>query len=143
MCRLIDSESCCSNAQENPLLVEGGWSERDKAAASAGEARRLHRANHHYLGKAASHPSRGLRHHSCGAERPQEGPLSAGKIRRGPAARHWQQALLHQLVGNVLARLPPQEAKDMMTRVRTESAKSAVGALGAHFVMSMGIQMQT
>ena len=26
----------------------------------------------------------------------------------------------------------------MMTRVRTESAKSAVGALGAHFVMSMG-----
>jgi hypothetical protein len=24
-----------------------------------------------------------------------------------------------------------------MTRVRTESAKSAVGALGAHFVMSM------
>ena len=26
----------------------------------------------------------------------------------------------------------------MMTRVRTESAKSAVGALGAHFVMGMG-----
>ena len=26
----------------------------------------------------------------------------------------------------------------MMTRVRTESAKSAVGALGAHFVISMG-----
>ena len=26
----------------------------------------------------------------------------------------------------------------MMTRVRTESAKSAVGALGAHFVMSLG-----
>ena len=26
----------------------------------------------------------------------------------------------------------------MMTRVRTESAKSAVGALRAHFVMSMG-----
>ena len=25
-----------------------------------------------------------------------------------------------------------------MTRVRTKSAKSAVGALGAHFVMSLG-----
>ena len=38
----------------------------------------------------------------------------------------------------MLAHRPPEEAKDMMTRVRTESAKSAVGALGAHFVMSMG-----
>ena len=41
-------------------------------------------------------------------------------------------------MGHVLAHRPPEEAKDMMTRVRTESAKSAVGALGAHFVMSMG-----
>ena len=41
-------------------------------------------------------------------------------------------------MGHVLAHRPPQEPKDMMTRVRTESAKSAVGALGAHFVMSMG-----
>ena len=54
------------------------------------------------------------------------------------AARHWQQALLRQLLGHVLAHQPPQEAKDMMTRVRTRSAKSAVGALGAHFVMGMG-----
>ena len=41
-------------------------------------------------------------------------------------------------MGHVLAHRPPQEAKDMMTRVRTESARAAVGALGAHFVMSMG-----
>ena len=99
---------------------------------------RLHRANHLHLGKAASHPRGGPRHHSCGAERLQEGPLSTGEMLRGLAARHLQQALLHQLVGHVLAHRPPQEAKDMMTRVLTESAKFAVGALGAHFVMSMG-----
>ncbi len=38
--------------------------------------------------------------------RPQEGPLSAEKNRREQEARHWQQALLHQLVGHhVLAPL--------------------------------------
>ena len=58
---------------------------------------------------------RAKRRHSCGAERPQEGPLSAGEMRRGPAARHRQQARLHQLVGHVLAHRPPQEPKNMMT----------------------------
>ena len=41
-------------------------------------------------------------------------------------------------MGHVLAHRPPEEAKDMKTRVRTESAKTAVDALGAHFVMSIG-----
>ena len=48
-------------------------------------------------------------------------------------------ALLHQVVGHVLAHRPPQEAKDMMGRVCTKSAKSAkyaFGTLDAHFVMS-------
>ncbi len=39
----------------------------------------------------------------AGAESQQEGPLPAGYMRRRQAARHWQQALLHQLVGHVLA----------------------------------------
>jgi phospholipase/lecithinase/hemolysin len=81
VCILFDP--CFSNAQKNPLLVEGGWRERDEAAVSAGEARRLHCANHLHPGTAASH--------------------SAGKMRREPAARHWQQTVLHQLVGHVLA----------------------------------------
>jgi hypothetical protein len=48
----------------------------------------------------------------------------------------YHQALLHQLMGHVLANQPTQKAKGMMSQVCTESAKSAVGALGAHFVMS-------
>ncbi len=57
-------------------------------------------------------------------------------MRRGRAAGHRQQALLHQLVGHVLARRPPQEASDRMSRVCTKSAKSASGTPGAHFVLS-------
>ncbi len=54
MCISIDPSF--SNAQENPRLVEAGPRERDEAAVSAGEAGRLHRANHLHPGKAASHP---------------------------------------------------------------------------------------
>ena len=59
-------------------------------------------------------------------------------MRRGRAAGHRQQALLHQLVGHVLAHRPPQEASDRLSRVTvcTKSAKSASGTLGAHFVLS-------
>jgi hypothetical protein len=89
-----------------------------------------------HLGKATSHPRRGPWHHSCGAERPQAGALSAGEMRRGRAAGHRQQALLHQLVGHVLAHRPPQEASDRLSRVCTKSVKSASGTLGAHFVLS-------
>ncbi len=77
--------------------------ERDEAAVSAGEASPLHCANHLHPGTDASHSSWGPQYYSCGAERQQEGPLSPGKMRRGPAARHWQQAVLHQLEGHVLA----------------------------------------
>ncbi len=78
----------------------------------------------------------GPRHHSCGAERPQVGALSAEKMRRGRAAGHRQQALLHPLVGQVLAHQPPQETSDRLSRVCTKSTKSASGTLGAHFVLS-------
>ncbi len=57
-------------------------------------------------------------------------------MRRGRAAGHRQQALLHQLVGHVLAHRPPQEACDRLSRVCTKSVKSASGTLGAHFVLS-------
>ncbi len=57
-------------------------------------------------------------------------------MRLGRAARHRQQALLHQLVGHVLAHQPPQEASDRLSRVCTNSAESASGALVAHFVLS-------
>jgi hypothetical protein len=46
---------------------------------------------------------------------------------------HRQQALLYQLVGHVLAHQPSQEASDRLSRVRTKSAKSTSGTLGAHF----------
>ncbi len=130
MCISIDS--CFSNAQVSPRLVKGGWRERDEAAVSAREACRLHRANHLHPGKATSHPRRGPQHHSCGAERQQAGALSAGEMRRGRAAGHQQQALLHQLMGHQ----PHQEASDRLSRVCTKSAKSASGTLGAHFVLS-------
>ncbi len=91
---------------------------------------------HLHPGKAASHPSGGPLHHSCCAERPQAGALSSGEMRRGRAAGHRQQALLHQLVGHVLAHRPPQEASDRLSRVCTKSAKSASGTLGAYFVLS-------
>jgi hypothetical protein len=57
-------------------------------------------------------------------------------MRRGRAAWQQQQALLHQLVGHVLAHRQPQEASDRLSRVCTKSAKSAPGTLGAHFVLS-------
>jgi hypothetical protein len=50
-------------------------------------------------------------------------------------AGHRQLAILHQLVGHVLAHLPPQEASDRLSRVCTKSAKYAFGTLGAHFVL--------
>ncbi len=62
--------------------------------------------------------------------------LSAGEMRRGRAAGHRQQALLHQLMGHVLAHQQPQEANDRLSLVCTKSAKSASGTLGAHFVLS-------
>jgi hypothetical protein len=71
----ISIDPCFSKAQESPLLVEGGRHERDEAAVSAGEAGRLHCANHLHPGKAASDPSGGPRHHSCGTKRPQAGAL--------------------------------------------------------------------
>jgi hypothetical protein len=50
--------------------------------------------------------------------------------------RHWQQALLHQLVGHVLAHQPLQDVGDRISRVCTKSAKSASGTLEGHFVHS-------
>jgi hypothetical protein len=46
-----------SNVKENPLLVEGGWPERDEAAVSAGEAGLLHSVNHLDPEEAASFPA--------------------------------------------------------------------------------------
>jgi hypothetical protein len=57
-------------------------------------------------------------------------------MRRGRVAGHRQQALLHQLVGHVLAHRPPQEASDRLSRECTKSATYASGTLGAHFVLS-------
>ncbi len=102
-----------------------------RSAVSAGEAGRLHCANHLHPWEAASHPRGGPQHHSCGTERQQEGALSSGKMRRGRAVRHWQQALLNQLVGHVLAHRPPQEASGRLSQVCTRSAKSASGTLDA------------
>ena len=51
-----------------------------------------------------------LGHHSCFDEQSQASALQAQKVQRGRASRHGQQAVLHQLVGHVLAHRPPQEA---------------------------------
>jgi hypothetical protein len=118
-----------SNAQESTLLVEGGRWEWDKAAVSAGEAGRLHCANHLHPGEATSQV------HSRGDHGTIPAALRGSKRELFRAARHWQQALLHQPVGHVLTHRSPQEASDRLSRVCTKSAKSASGTLDAHFVL--------
>ena len=106
-----------SAPQEHPPVVEGGWRERDEAAVSArAEPGNLHGAHHPYFGQAASCPRGGSRHHSCFDEPSQASALQARKVRRGRASRHGQQAVLHQLVGHVLAHRPRQEAPDGLKR---------------------------
>ena len=98
-------------------MVEGGWRERDKAAVSArAEPGNLHGAHHPYFGQAASCPRGRSRHHSCFDEPSQASALQARKVRRGRTSRHGQQAVLHQLVGHVLAHRPRQEAPDGLKR---------------------------
>ena len=111
-------KKCKSSApQEHPPVVEGGWRERDEAAVSArAEPCNLHGAHHPYFVQAASCPRGGSRHHSCFDDQSQASALQARKVQRGRASRHGQQAVLHQLVGHVLAHRPRQEASDGLKR---------------------------
>jgi hypothetical protein len=63
-------------------------------------------------------------------------PVSNGRRNQLSESQVRRLALLHQLVGHVLAHRPPQEASDRLSRVCTKSAKSASGTLGAHIVLS-------
>ncbi len=86
-----------------PPLVEEGWWERDEAVVSAWTGSgRLHFAHQLYFGEAVSHPCRRPLHHPCWNENSQERPVWIWKVWWQWEPRHWQQAVLHQLVGHVL-----------------------------------------
>ena len=128
-CSLCKQDSNCAQTsnydgpQEQPPLVEGGGRERNKEAVSArAKARHLHCPHHLHFGEAASRPCWRPWHHSRCIATPQERALRVWPVRREQATWHRQQAVLHQLVGHVLANRSPQEAPDGLTR--------AVAALG-------------
>jgi hypothetical protein len=62
------------------------------------------------------------------------------------AAKHWQQALLHQLVGHVLDHQPPREASDRLSQ-SSECESSQESLQLAHLVHTLvsasGIRMHT
>ncbi len=102
--------------QEYLPMVEGDRRERtwNKAAVPArAKARRLHRPHHLHFGEAGSHPCGRPLHHPFCDENLQERALSIWQVQRERESPwHRQQAVLHQLVGHVLALRPCQEAPD-------------------------------
>ena len=120
-CSLCKQDSNCAQTsnydgpQEQPPLVEGGGRERNKEAVSArANACRLRCPHHLHFGEAASRPCWRPWHHSRCNATSQERALRVWPVRREQATWHRQQAVLHQLMGHVLADRSCQEASDRL-----------------------------
>ena len=105
-----------AQARENAFNAThpASWTWNEEAVSARAKARHLHCPHHLHFGEAASRPCWRPWHHSRCNATSQERALRVWPVRREQATWHRQQAVLHQLMGHVLADRSCQEASDRL-----------------------------